>query len=161
MGRAALNTLEQIVNEADPPTQERVIATLEKNLARDGITRTTDEAVAAMLKRFVRYSGSDASQLIHDELLANGWTPSTPPKSTYIRWSYPGQRQPASLFQNSGQLVVASNRLVDAVRGLPGADLRLPKNEVVFSYGADVQPALAAADAVRRFADGSTSTSSR
>ncbi|NYE38008.1 hypothetical protein F4692_003153 [Nocardioides cavernae] len=154
VGRAALHTLEQIVSEADLPTQEKVIDSLEANLARDGIRRTPDDAVAAMLSRFVRYSGSESARSVHDELLATGWTPSTPPKSTYIRWTYPGKRQQASLFQNSGQLVVASNRLVDAVRDLPGGELRLPKNEVVFSYGADTGGALAAADAIRRFVDG-------
>lgn len=154
VGRAALHTLEQIVSEADLPTQEKVIDSLEANLARDGITRTTDDAVAAMLNRFVRYSGSESSRLIHDELIASGWKPSTPSKSTYIRWTYAGKQQQASLFQNSGQLVVASNRLVDAVRDLPGADLRLPKNEVVFSYGGDADAALAAAEAVRQFVDG-------
>ncbi len=159
VGRAALHTLEQIVSESDLPTQEKVIDTLEANLARGGITRSDDEAVAAMLDRFVRYSGSDSARHLHDELLAAGWSPSTPAKSTYIRWTYSGTRQQASLFQNSAQLVVASNRLVEVVRDFPGADLRLPKNEVVFSYPVSIDSATAAADAIRRYADGAESIS--
>jgi hypothetical protein len=154
VGRAALHTLEQIVSESDLPTQEKAIDTLEENLARVGITRTDDDAVAAMLDRFVRYSGSDLSRAIHDQLLRTGWTPATPPKSTYIRWTYSGRRHQVSLFQNSAQLVAASNRLVELVQGLPGGDLRLPKNEVVFNYSESIDHAVAAAEVIRSFADG-------
>lgn len=154
VGRAALHTLERIVSEADLSTQEMVIDTLEANLARDGITRTSDDAVDAMLNRFVRYSGSELARVFHDELLGAGWSPSTPAKSSYIRWTFAGKKQQVSLFQNSGQIVVASNRLVDVVRDYPGADLRLSKNEIVFSYAAGTDEALAASDALRRFADG-------
>jgi hypothetical protein len=153
VGRAALHTLEQIVSESDLPTQESVIDTMEANLARGGITRTPDDAVAAMLGRFERYSGSDRSRQIHDELLATGWTPATPAKSTYIRWTYRGRSRQVSLFQNSAQLVAASNRLVDVVSGLPGADHRLPKNEVVFNYSNGVEDALTAAKVVQGYAD--------
>lgn len=137
------------------PTQENVIETLEANLARDGIRRTPDDAVAAMLGRFERYSGSDLPRQLHDELLIAGWTPSTPAKSTYIRWTYAGSEHQVSLFQNSAQLVVASNRLVDVV-ALPGAEHRLPKNEVAFNYSARVGDALMAAETIRRFADGTS-----
>jgi hypothetical protein len=154
VGRAALQTLEQIVSDSDLPTQERVIDTLEANLARDGITRTSDDAVAAMLGRFERYSGSELPRRLHDELLVAGWTPSTPAKSTYIRWSYAGARNPVSLFQNSAQLVAASNRLVDVVLPLPGAEHRMPKNEVLFNYSRSLDEALAAAETIQRYADG-------
>jgi hypothetical protein len=107
-----------------------------------------------MLGRFERYSGSELPRRIHDEMTAAGWQPSTPQKSTYIRWSYAGKHQQVSMFQNSAQLVAASNRLVDLVVALPGADHRTSKNEVVFNYSNGVEPALTAADVVRRFADG-------
>lgn len=50
VGRAALHTLEQIVCESDLQTQEKVIETLEANLARHAITRTDDKAVPAILE---------------------------------------------------------------------------------------------------------------
>ncbi|MEQ7849270.1 hypothetical protein [Nocardioides kribbensis] len=152
VGRAALHTLEQIVSESDLPTQERVIEALETNLARDGIERTPDDAVAAMLDRFVRYSGSDAARAFHDEMVARGWTPSTPKKSTYIRWNFAGAADQVSLFQNSGQIVIASSKLGKLVSSMPGATPRA-KEELVFSYSDGIQHALDVAEVLRRFAD--------
>lgn len=124
--------------------------------ARGGIARTPKNAVASMLGRFERYSGSHLAPRIHKGMLAAGWTPSTPAKSTYIRWTYLGARHRVSLYQNSAQLVAASNQLIDVVVGLPGADHRMPKNEVVFDYSSGVEHALAAADAVQQYANGAT-----
>ncbi|KRF24373.1 hypothetical protein ASG95_07365 [Phycicoccus sp. Soil803] len=157
VGRAALQTLEQLVSEGDLPTQEKAIEALEENLARAGITRTSDDAVRAMIARFDRYSGSHLSQALHDELLRSGWSPTTPPKSTYVRWSYDGKLHNVSVYQNSAQLIVNSNRIVDQVVGLPGYEHRTAKNEVIFNYSEGIEPALEAANVLRRYADGELS----
>lgn len=154
VGRAALQTLEQIARESDAPMQENVIDMMEDNLARAGITRTSDQAVAAMLDRFVRYSGSQLPLAVDDALRARGWTPTTPPKSTYIRWTYAGPVQEVAVYQNSAQLVVNSNRLVEAVKGQAGSNYRSARNDVVFSYAEGIEDALAAADRLQRMAEG-------
>ncbi|MGB4835658.1 MAG: hypothetical protein WBP28_06280, partial [Nostocoides sp.] len=154
VGRAALHTLEQLVSEGDPSTQEKAIEVMEENLARVGITRTSDDAVRAMIARFDRYSGSNLAQALHDQLLESHWTASTPTKSTYVRWSYDGRVHQVSVYQNSAQLIVNSNRAVDHVIDLPGAVHRTAKNEVVFNYSEGIEHAVSAAAALRRYADG-------
>ncbi len=154
VGRAALNTLERIVSEADAPTQEKVLDTMTDELAAQGVTRTPDEAVSAMLDRFTRYAGSELARQLHDVLVDDGWIPSTPAKSTYIRWTYRGTKQQASCYQNSAQLVVASNRLVEVVRDLDGAEHRMPNNEVIFIYTTGIEKAHSAAQQLQHFANG-------
>lgn len=156
VGRAAMNTLERIVSEADSPTQERTLETFEEELAVRGVQRTTNEAVASMLDRFIRYSGSELPRILHDALLDAGWVPSTPSKSTYIRWTFSGKEHVVNVYQNSAQIVIAANRLVDVVLGMPGVVHRTTKNEVVVSYASGVDDAMAVIDAVQRYADGVT-----
>jgi hypothetical protein len=151
VGRAALHTLDKVLREADPATQETAIDAFEDELAARGITRESDDAVEAMLRRFERYSGSTNPRTVHDSLKASGWLPFTPAKSTYIRWVYNGKSRTVSLFQNSGALVAASVHLRDFAKDLPGATAG-PKQEMVFAYAGDPATAIDAADAIRRFA---------
>ncbi len=152
VGRAALRTLDKVFREADPATQEAVIDTFEGELAEGGVKREPGDAVDAMLGRFVRYSGSSNPRTIHDALLATGWQPFTPGKSTYIRWVYNGKARAVSLFQNSGTLVASTVQLRDFAKTLTGATVG-PKDEAVFAYAGDPTQAIDACDEIRRYAD--------
>ncbi|TCC57968.1 hypothetical protein E0H73_26815 [Kribbella pittospori] len=152
VGRAALRTLEDVLRESDAATQDKVIDAFEGELEARGVTREPGDAVDAMLSRFERYAGSRNPRTVHDYLLASGWQPFTPGKSTYIRWVYNGKAHSVSLFQNSGTLTAASVQVRDYARTLEGAD-RGPKDEALFVYAVDPSPAMGAADSIRRFAD--------
>lgn len=152
VGRAALKTLDKVLRQADPQTQEDALETFEEELAARGVQREPGDAVEAMLSRFERYSGSHNPRTVHDALLSSGWKPFTPGKSTYIRWVYNGKRT-VSLFQNSGTLVAASVQIKDYAKTLAGVSVVGPKEDAVFAYAADPTPAIDAADAIRRYAD--------
>ncbi|MFG1627890.1 hypothetical protein [Kribbella sp. NPDC049227] len=151
-GRAALRTLEEVVRESDSATQDKVLDAFEGELEAQGVRRDPGDAVEAMLNRFERYSGSQSPRAVHDYLLQSGWRPSTPGKSTYIRWVYSGKARSVTLFQNSGTLSAASVQIRDYAKTLPGATVG-SKDEALFVYAGDPNLAMEAADSIRQFAD--------
>jgi hypothetical protein len=113
------------------------------------------QTVDGMLRRFARYSGSANAQVIHDEFVARGWTPSTPLKSTYILWRYRGNSRVVALYQNNRALVATSQGLKEFAANLPLAVTREPKGEVDVHYLPDPSSAVLAIEAITRFADNS------
>lgn len=107
VAREALRAIAEVAKATDVGAQEEIVARFEEGLEAHGVPRDHAQAVESMLVRFERYSGSPNARLVHDALVAMGWQPSVPPKSTYIRWSYTG-RKTVSLFQRSGSLAVAT-----------------------------------------------------
>ncbi|MFL6139664.1 MAG: hypothetical protein ACJ74O_17950 [Frankiaceae bacterium] len=151
--RLAVQTLTRVMQQGDTVVQEQLVEAFEETLASSGVVPDAMEAVGAMLRRFERYSGSTDPREVYNSLLTSGWKPTTPAKSTYIRWVYAGNQRTVSLFQNSAALVAASVHLRDLAAGLPGAKPRAGRNEVDFYYGGDVSTVLDAAERIKQFAD--------
>ncbi|MFK4084973.1 hypothetical protein ACI2LF_12735 [Kribbella sp. NPDC020789] len=150
VARAALRAITEVVKATDSAAQEEIVEKFEEQLEAHGVPRDRAEAVESMLSRFERYSGSPNARLVHNALIATGWQPSVPPKSTYIRWVYTG-RKTVSLFQRSGSLAVATVQARDYAKTLPGA--ADGSKDVVFAYADDPNIAIDAAAAIQRYAD--------
>lgn len=151
--RVAAGTLVRAFREGDTDTRETIREAFDEELADRGISVDQVEAVRAMIRRFENFTGSTAPSEVHATLLSRGWQPSTPPKSTYVRWVYSGSKRTVSIYQNSTYLVAAAVPLRELAKDFPGAEVRTPKNEVNFLYVSGPAAALDAADRIRSFAD--------
>jgi hypothetical protein len=147
------DVIQRAINAGGPQVQEQLQDALEVEASARGI-QLGDAAVEGVLQRFVNYSGSDEPREIASAMRQMGWHPILPPKHNYIRWVYDGRQRSVSIYQNSGALVTASAVLRDLAGRLPGAVPRSDRNEVMFGYLGSVEEALNAADAIRRFANG-------
>lgn len=124
-------------------------------VAREGTS------VEAMLDRFESFDPASPARAVAAELARLGYEGSTPrPRegtksaAAYVRWVYVGRVRKVTLYENSASLVNDASRERDFLVSLPGAEPH--SRSVYFPFGSTdgVRNAIAAAEALKRRADG-------
>jgi hypothetical protein len=117
--------------------------------------------VDAMLDRLEAFDSATPARHVDTALTTVGFEGFTPrgrggvdSPASYVRYSYAGSKRRVSLYLNSGALLSASERDRELMGELEGAEVR--PGEVYFHFAKEngVENAIAAAEALRRHADG-------
>jgi len=122
---------------------------------------TTSTDVEQILKRFEAFESTTVARQVHDALVEQGWEAHAPAsrngdssKASYVRMLYRGTEREVSLFLNTVALVSARAKAKEVAASLEGAELHADESVYLYHDHGKLDQAIAAADALRRWANG-------
>ncbi len=129
----------------------------------DGPSPDAEHDLESMLARFEAFDATTAVRELFHQLTAQGWTALTPKprggrtksEAAYLRMVFVGTENKVRIYLNTTALIASGQGEQAIVKEMPGAQ---EKSRDVYVYhsgpNGDIANALAAAEALRSYADG-------
>lgn len=131
----------------------------------DGSSTDSDHDLESMLARFEAFDATTSVRELFHQLSAQGWTALTPKprggrtksEAAYLRMVFVGAETKVRIYLNTTALIASGQSEQAIVKEMPGAQER-SRDVYVYHSGSngDLANALAAAEALRNYADGQT-----